>query len=81
VPSALREKYQFEGGVQVTEVEGPAAEAGLSQGDIVLTINDTDISSPSQYASVVSKLDKSRPAAVLVMRGEQSQWVTITPRK
>ena len=81
VPAALREKFQFEGGVQVTEVEGPAAEAGLSQGDIVLTINDTDISSPAQYASVVGKLDKSRPAAVLVMRGEQSQWVTITPRK
>lgn len=81
VPSALREKYQFEGGVQITEAEGPAAEAGLASGDIVLTINDTDITSPSQYASVVGKLDKSRPAAVLVMRGEQSQWVTITPRK
>lgn len=81
VPSSMREKFQFEGGVQVTEAEGPAAEAGVSQGDILLTINDTDISSPSQYSSVVSKLDKSRPAAVLVMRGEQSQWVTITPRK
>lgn len=81
VPASLREKFQFEGGVQVTEAEGPAAEAGLTQGDILLTINDTDISSPSQYASVVGKLDKSRPAAILVMRGEQSQWVTITPRK
>lgn len=81
VSAALREKYQFEGGVQVTEAEGPAAEAGLSGGDIVLTINDTDISSPAQYASVVGKLDRSRPAAVLVMRGDQSQWVTITPRK
>ncbi len=81
VPAAIREQFQFEGGVQVAQVEGPAAEAGLTQGDIVLTINDTDISSPAQYASVVGKLDKSRPAAVLVMRGEQSQWVTITPRK
>src|SRR5690554_2208453 len=53
VPSALREKYQFEGGVQITEAEGPAAEAGLASGDIVLTLNDTDITSPSQYASVV----------------------------
>ncbi len=81
VPAPLREKYQFEGGVQVTEVEGPANDAGLMQGDIILTINDTDVSSPSQYASIVGKLDTSRPAAVLVMRGEQSQWVTITPRK
>lgn len=81
VPAAVREQYQFEGGVQIVEAEGPAADAGLTPGDIVLTINDTDITSPSQYASVVSKLDKSRPAAVLVMRGEQSQWLTITPRK
>lgn len=81
VPAALRDKFQFEGGVQVAQVEGPAADAGLSPGDIVLTINDTDVTSPSQYASVVSKLDKSRPAAILVMRGDQSQWVTITPRK
>ncbi len=81
VPAAVREQFQFEGGVQITEAEGPGAEAGVAAGDIVLTINDTDITSPSQYASVVSKLDKSRPAAVLVMRGEQSQWVTITPRK
>lgn len=81
VPAALREKYQFEGGVQVAAVEGPAAEAGLTDGDIILTINDTDVASPAQYAEIIGKLDRSRPAAVLVMRGEQSQWVTITPRK
>src|SRR5690606_19144738 len=81
VPAATREQFQFQGGVQVIEAEGPAAEAGIGAGDILLTINDTDISSPSQYASVVGKLDKSRPAAVLVMRADQSQWVTITPRK
>lgn len=81
VSPSIREQFQFEGGVQVVQAEGPAAEAGLAKGDIILTINDTDITGPSQYAQVVSKLDKSRPAAVLVMRGDQSQWVTITPRK
>ena len=81
VPASQRQQYQFEGGVQVTEAEGPAAQAGVAPGDIILTINETDISSPSQYASVVGKLDASRPAAVLVMRGDQSQWLTITPRK
>src|SRR5690606_25325447 len=53
VPAATREQFQFQGGVQVVEAEGPAAEAGIGAGDILLTINDTDISSPSQYASVV----------------------------
>src|SRR5690606_4323869 len=73
VSASQRQQYQFEGGVRVAEVECPAAEAGVTPGDIILTINETDITSPSQYASVVSKLDASRPAAVLVMRGDQSQ--------
>ena len=81
VSASTRERFQFQGGVQVVEADGPAAEAGIGAGDIVLTINETDITSPAQYASVVEKLDKSRPAAVLVMRADQSQWVTITPRK
>ncbi|HUG59290.1 MAG TPA: PDZ domain-containing protein, partial [Candidimonas sp.] len=81
VPDAVRSKQKFEGGVQVADVEEPAATAGLAPGDIVLTINDTDITGPEQYAKVVAKLDKSRAAALLVMRGDQSQWVTVTPGK
>lgn len=68
-------------GVVVTEVEDPAAAAGLAEGDIVLTINDTDITSPESYAKIVSGLDKSKAAAVLVLRNDQSQWVALTPRK
>ena len=81
VPAATRSKQKFAGGVLVTEVEEPAATAGLAAGDIILTINDTDVTSPDQYAKLVGSLDKSRAAAVLVMRGDQSQWVTITPGK
>lgn len=75
-----RESAGVQGGVRVTEVEGPAAAAGLAEGDIILTINDVDISDPDQYAKVVSGLDTSKAAAVLVMRNNQSQWVALTPR-
>src|SRR5690606_41295857 len=81
VSDAVREKLDIKGGVQVAQVEEPAATAGLAPGDIIVTINDVDITSPSQYAKVVSGLNKSRAAALLVMRGDQSQWITITPRK
>lgn len=70
-----------EGGVQVVEASGPAAEAGISAGDIIVTINDVDIKGPEQYAKVVSGLPKSRAAALLVVRGDQSQWITVTPEK
>lgn len=66
-------------GVQVVEASGPAAETGLSQGDIIVRINDQDISSVDQYQKVVKGLAKSKAAAVLVLRGDNSQWVLITP--
>jgi serine protease Do len=81
VPEALRAKQEVSGGVQVAEAEGPAAAAGLAPGDIILTVNDTDVTGPDQYAKLVAGLDKSRAAALLVMRGEQSQWVTVMPGK
>lgn len=81
VPDDVRDQQKVTGGVQVVEVEEPAAVAGLAPGDIILTVNDTDVTGPDQYAKLVAGLDKSRAAALLVMRGDQSQWVTVTPGK
>jgi serine protease Do len=81
VPAAVRSKLKISGGVQVSEVQDPAATAGLAPGDIILTVNDTDVTGPDQYAKLIAGLDKSRAAALLVMRGDQSQWVTVTPEK
>ncbi|MDY0309102.1 MAG: DegQ family serine endoprotease [Castellaniella sp.] len=67
-------------GVLVDQAEGAAAEAGIEPGDVVLRINDTDVSSPKQYAQIVKGLDKSRPAVLLVSRDQQSQWVIIKPQ-
>lgn len=70
-----------QGGVVVNSVEDPAAAAGLAEGDVILTINDVDIKDPDHYAKVVSDLDTSKAAAVLVLRNNQSQWIALTPRK
>ncbi len=64
-------------GVVVTDSEGVAALAGIEPGDIIVRINNTDITSPEQYAKVVKGLDKSRPIVLLVSRDQQSQWVII----
>jgi len=81
VDPAATAKLGIEGGVQIAEATGPAADAGLAPGDIIITINDKDIKNPEQYAKVVSGLSKSRAAALLVVRGDQSQWITVTPKK
>lgn len=81
ITEAVRSTQQISNGVMVVQAEGPAAAAGLAEGDIIVTINDVDITSPEQYAKVVSGLSSSRAAALLVVRGDQSQWVTVTPNK
>ncbi|WP_353171234.1 DegQ family serine endoprotease [Paracandidimonas soli] len=81
IDAETRKNQRISGGVQVMAVEEPAASAGLAPGDIILTVNNVDIKDAAQFAKVVSGLDKSRASALLVMRGDQSQWVTVVPRK
>src|SRR5690625_5118557 len=66
-------------GVVVESASGPAARVGVSSGDIILRINDQDITSAKDYDKVVKKLPADKQAAILVMRGGNAQWVLITP--
>ena len=67
-------------GVQVDAVEGPAARAGLQRGDVVMRVGDTDITSAKQFDAVTSKLDPQKTVAVLVRRGDNTQYVPLKPR-
>ncbi|MGE8546234.1 MAG: DegQ family serine endoprotease [Alcaligenes sp.] len=81
VPEADLKRLGLDSAVQVTEAGAPASEAGLQPGDLILRVNDKDVGTPEQYAKLVSSLDKSKAAALLVLRSGQSQWVLITPSK
>jgi serine protease Do len=67
--------------VQVTEVEEPAATAGINVGDVILTVNAVDVTGPEQFAKLVSQLPKTQASALLILRGNETQWVTVTPGK
>ena len=60
---------------------GAAAKAGLQEGDIVLALNDTDVTGAKQFGELVAKLDKARAVGLLVRRGEQTQWVAVPASK
>lgn len=81
VPADVQKKLRIKGGVQVKVAEGAAAKAGLQEGDIVLALNDTDVTGAKQFAELVGKLDKGRAAGLLVRRGEQTQWVAVPASK
>ena len=81
VSAEAQKKLRIKGGVQVTSAEGPAATAGISEGDIILAANDSDVTSPEQFAKVIAGLDKKRPVGLMVRTGDQTRWVAVSPAK
>ena len=57
---------------------GPAQQAGLRAGDIVLTIGRTPVTSASQFAAEVKKVKAGDSVMLLVRRGEQTSFVAVT---
>ena len=76
---AKRKELKVEGGVLVDTVDGGAARAGLRTGDVIVKLQNSDISSVRQFNDLVSKLDLKKVVAVLVRRGESSQYIPIRP--
>ncbi len=63
------------GGLLVEKASGPAADAGLQPGDIVLSANGAKVSSAEDLRGAV---DKSKGhIALLVQRGEQQLFVPV----
>lgn len=74
-----KKELQVDGGVVVDAVSGSAANAGLQPGDIIQRLNDADITSAKQFNELVAKLDRKKRAAILVRRGDASQFVPLRP--
>jgi serine protease Do len=80
IPADQKKALKLSSGVQVDAVEGPAARAGFQKGDIVMRIGDTDITSAKQFQEVAQGLDASKMVAILVRRGDNTQFVPLRPR-
>lgn len=69
-----------ERGVEVDHVEdeGPAAKAGMKQGDVVLEYNGEKVEGTEQFIRMVRETPSGRQVKVLVWRNGASQTLTIT---
>jgi serine protease Do len=75
-----RKELKLRQGVRVESVDGAAARAGLREGDIVLSIDNQEVGDAKQFNAAVAKADKGKNIAMLVRRGEQSNFVLVRPR-
>jgi serine protease Do len=78
---AQKRELKVKGGVRVEAVDGAAARAGLREGDVILSLDNTEIASAKQFEAVASKADKAKPVNVLVRRGDWVNYVVIRPAR
>jgi serine protease Do len=69
-------------GVVITNVdpEGPAADAGLQQGDVIQEVNRQPVNTREDLRAALMR-SGTRPALLLVSRGGQSIFITVHPRQ
>jgi serine protease Do len=77
LPDAQRKEMRVRGGVRVDAVEGPGARAGVREGDVILSIDNTEITDAKQFANLASKTDKAKPVSLLVRRGDATNYLVI----
>jgi serine protease Do len=76
---ANKRDLKLRGGVKVDAVDGAAARAGLREGDVILTLDNTEISDVKQFLAVAGKAEKARAVSVMVRRGEWVNYLVIRP--
>ncbi len=70
---------QYQTGVWSLEPGGPAQQAGILPGDIILRANDKDIKTADDFRYVVT-LNANTNVAVTIDRGGQQKVITLVPR-
>ncbi|MBA4178835.1 MAG: serine peptidase [Leptothrix sp. (in: Bacteria)] len=78
---AQKKELRVRGGVRVEAVDGAAARAGMREGDIILSIDNTEIVDSRQFVTVATKAEKARAVSVLVRRGEWTNYLVIRPTR
>jgi serine protease Do len=70
-------------GVVITSVEpgGPADEAGLRRGDVILEIDRKPVRNLSDYRKTMGETKKGKGVLFLVRRGESTLFLALKPRR
>ena len=76
-----RRELKVKNGVRIEAVDGAAARAGVREGDVLLSIDNTEIANAKQFDAAAAKIDRSKAVTVLIRRGETVNFLIIRPAR
>ena len=77
--SSWRRTRKVKNGVKVESADGAAARAGIRENDVILSVDNVEVTSAKQFETVVAKLDKAKPATMLIRQGDVAKFVIVRP--
>ncbi len=78
---AQKRELKMKNGVHVDTAEGAAARAGIHENDVVLSVDNVEITSAKQFEGVIAKLDKAKPVTMLVQQGNLAKFLIVKPSR
>jgi serine protease Do len=76
-----KKELKLKRGVRVDEAGGAGARAGLREGDVILSVGNTEVANVREFEAAVAKADRSKPVNMLIQRGDLVQYVLIRPER
>ncbi|MEJ6024070.1 DegQ family serine endoprotease [Ramlibacter sp. PS4R-6] len=78
---AQKKELKLRGGVKVDAATEAAARAGIREGDVITQIANSEINNVRDFEAAVAKVDRAKPVAVYVRRGELAAILVIRPAR
>jgi serine protease Do len=72
-----RRELKVNAGLLVEEAKGDAVRAGIRVGDVILAVNNTEVTTVEQFRKLIAAVPVGKSAAVLVRRGDSSLYVPL----
>ena len=74
-----KKALKISNGVIVEAADGAALAAGIGPGDVILRVNNVDITNVKSFTDTVAKLDPKKAVAVLIRDEQGTRFVTFRP--
>lgn len=81
ITDAQKKELKIKGGAKVDTAEGVGARAGLREGDVIVAVANTEVTSVKEFEAAVAKADKAKTINLLFRRGELAQFAIIRPAR